>query len=316
MSKKTAVVLVNLGAPSTLDEVQPFLKNLFSDPDIFHFPFGKAGQSFFSSMISAIRAPKSKSFYASIGGGSPLRKITEKQGELLAKKLLSKGDFTVFTSQRYWHPFIHDIIVEVEKGDYNEILLLPMYPQYSTTTTQSVINEWNKIYRGNTNVRIINRFYNHPVYLKTCIGMIVTALQNYDQLPHLLFTAHSIPVSRVKNGDTYQIEIEDHVRLIMSQLPESMPYTISYQSKVGPEKWLEPTVEQALDQILATGETSVLVFPISFVAENLETLYELDIQKKDIALKKGIISWNRVPAMDLNEGFIQTLADIIIESDT
>jgi len=314
MTQKTAVVIANLGAPSRQDEVRPFLKNLFSDRDIFKFPFGKPGQKFFSSMISKFRAPKSAQHYAAIGGGSPLADITDKQGLALAEYVKDDGDFTVFCAQRYWPPFISQIAEQVEQGDFDRIVLLPLYPHFSTTTTDSIVNEWNQTFKGDMPTKIIYRFYNHPLYLKTCLRLIESKLQGMDGTPHLMFSAHGIPVSRVRNGDTYEQEIKDHVRLIMAQLPGNMNHTLCFQSRVGPVKWLEPTVEMAVDEILKNGQKNVLVFPISFVAENLETLYEVDIQKKEMALDKGILTWERVGAMDIDPGFIQTLGEVVLEA--
>ncbi len=313
MTKKTAVVIANLGAPSHQDEVRPFLKILFSDRDIFNFPFGALGQKLFSSMISKFRAPKSAQHYAAIGGGSPLRRITDQQGQALAEYLNGQGDFTVFTAQRYWEPFISQIAEQVKQKDFDQIVLLPLYPHFSTTSTASIINEWNRSYRGDTPTHVIQRFYNHPLYLKACLRLIEAKLQEMEGTPHLLFSAHSIPVSRVKKGDTYAQEIEDHVRLIMAQLPQDMDYTLCYQSRVGPVKWLEPTVEMAVDEILEKGQKNILVFPISFVAENLETIYEVDIQKKEMALEKGVQSWERVGTMDTNPDFIQALGEVVLE---
>ncbi|PJA51897.1 MAG: ferrochelatase [Candidatus Marinimicrobia bacterium CG_4_9_14_3_um_filter_48_9] len=311
---KHAVIVANLGAPSNLSEVRPFLKQLFADPDIFNFPFGKLGQAFFSSMIATLRAPKSKKYYAAIGGGSPLHENTVAQALKLEKMLNEKGDFTVFTAQRYWHPFFEEIAAEVRQGNFDDIILVPMYPHYSTTTTLSIVNEWKRVSGDLPEPIVIERFYAEPGYVKACANQIRATLSKFHKPPHILFSAHSIPVSRVKAGDPYEKEINANMELIMDELRRVYNYSLCYQSKVGPVEWLGPEIQDALDGLVKNkGVTNVLVFPIAFVSEHVETLYELDIQTREYAKKIGIKQFERADTVqDLNE-FIAVLKKLILE---
>lgn len=310
---KHAVIVANLGAPSNLSEVRPFLKQLFADPDIFDFPFGKFGQAFFSSMIATFRAPKSKKYYAAIGGGSPLHENTVAQALKLEHRLNQHGDFTVFTAQRYWHPFIAEIAEEVRQGDFDSVILVPMYPHYSTTTTLSIVNEWKRHAHDLPEPIVIERFYAEPGYVKACAGQIRTTLSKFHKPPHILFSAHSIPVSRVEAGDPYEKEINANMELIMDELKRVYNYSLCYQSKVGPVKWLGPEIQDALTDLVQKKVTSVLVFPIAFVSEHVETLYELDIQTREFAREIGIQQYERANTVQDLNAFIAVLEKLILE---
>ncbi|MFQ6611115.1 MAG: ferrochelatase [Fidelibacterota bacterium] len=311
MSTPIDIVLANLGAPSNLEEVRPFLKNLFSDPDIFHFPFGRPGQVFFSELISRIRTPKSRKYYQAIGGGSPLHENTTKQADKLQRILGPKDQYRVWVAQRYWNPFMCEIADELRKLNSQKIILLPLYPHYSTTTTLSIVNEWERSAADLPKTHVIERFYSEPLYLKSCADQIQKCLDKSDKKLHILFSAHSIPVERVNNGDPYESEITENMELIMDCLNREYTYSLCYQSKVGPVKWLEPSVEQEIDRLVSLGIERVVVFPISFVSEHLETLYELDIQKKDYALSHGIKEYQRARTVGDSDDFIQLLAKLI-----
>ncbi len=307
---KHAVILANLGAPETLEDLRPFLKNLFMDPDIVQFPFGKMGQRFFSSMISLFRAPKSARHYELIGGGSPLKKQTEAQAAALQNALKDCGNYRVFTAQRYWNPFFEETADKVWKESVQKITLVPLYPQYSTTTTQSIINHW----RRQPNLpepQIIWRFYSEALYLNAVITRIQEALQNFEETPHLLYTAHSIPVSRIKAGDSYQTEIERHYELLQERLDHRYESALAWQSKVGPVEWIGPSVKETLLSLRKKGVERLLVVPLSFVSENLETLYELDIEYKNCALKNGFRQYERVATVQEHPLFIEMLANLI-----
>jgi len=212
---KTAVVLVNLGGPDKLENVQPFLFNLFSDPDIFKLPFGEKGQELFAGIISKYRAPKSARLYEQIGGSSPLHPNTLDQAAALQKKLREVDDFQVHVAQRYWHPLIPEVIEKLSHESFDKIVLLPLFPQYSNTTTLSVINEWVRHGEKLIAPIIIQRFHQHPKYIEACKGRIIDKLDQASSKPYLLFSAHSIPQSRIKQGDPYQAEIEETVELIL-----------------------------------------------------------------------------------------------------
>lgn len=311
---QTAVVIANLGAPSNLSEVRPFLFNLFNDPDIFQFPGGKIGQRFFAWLISTIRVSKTKSYYAAAGGGSPLQKLTMLQAEKLEKILNKSGNYKVFTAQRYWQPFIFKVVQTLKQESVSKIVVLPLYPQYSTTSTQSIFNEWKRHSNGLPPAEFIHNFYHHSGFIKICAEMIKPKLQGFDKTSHLLFTAHSIPFARIKAGDPYENEINDQIEKITSVLNEKVSNSLCYQSKVGRARWLEPSFETEVDRLVRLGIKNLVVFPLSFVTENLETLYELDVQKKDYALSHGIKGYFRIPVHNDNDEFIEVLKTLVLEA--
>ncbi len=311
--KKYAVVIANLGAPSKLADVRPFLKQLFRDPDIFHFPFGKPGQKFFSSLIATLRAPRSKKYYAAIGNGSPLHANTLAQAEKLQHFLDEHKGFEVFVAQRYWHPFVSEVVEEIRNRDFQKIILLPLYPQYSTTTTLSFLNEWKRCADGLPDPIVIEQFYHLDGYLNAVVREINDTLKRFEETPHILFSAHSIPVKLIANGDPYEIQIRECVEMIMDRLGETHHYSICYQSKVGPVEWLSPSIEGALDSLVARGIRHVLVCPISFVSENVETLYELDKRVKQYALDKGVHQYERARTVRDDDEFIRSLKNLILE---
>ncbi len=313
-SCRRAVILANLGGPSKLEEVRPFLNNLFSDPDIFHFPFGKIGRDLFSSLIAMLRAPKSKKYYAAIGSKSPLHENTLNQAFKLQASLSSEGDFNVLVAQRYYHPFLCEVADRVRAESYDGIIMLPLYPQYSTTTSLSIINEWRRVSSGLPKTVYIERFYSEPGYIKACVKQIEAKLVEFSVSPHILFTAHSIPIKRILEGDPYEKEVHVNMKLIMDQLGPNYSYSLCYQSKVSPIKWLGPTVEAEIDRLVSQDVRHVLIFPISFVSEHLETLYELDIQKRNYALSHGIEQYERANTVQDRDEFIQILKKLVLEA--
>jgi len=311
---KTAVILANLGAPSKLDEVRPFLKQLFSDPDIFHFPFGKPGQAIFSSMIATLRAPRSKKFYQAIGGGSPLAANTIAQADALRERFLDQPELKVFTAQRYWHPFIEELTDEIRKDEFGRIILIPLFPHYSTTTTLSIFNEWRRHGAGLPEPLLVERFYMMPQYSQACADRILESLQEYKDIPHILFSAHSIPESRVKAGDTYVDEIREHTQQIMERLPSELNHSMAFQSKVGPVKWVGPPLQNELERLINEGVEQVLVYPISFVSEHVETLFELDVEFAKIAKNLGFKRFVRAATVQTSAKFIDVLENLVREN--
>lgn len=316
MSKKNkiGVILANLGAPAKQEDIYPFLRNLFSDRDIFSLPFGAWGQKIFSRIIARLRTPKSSKYYQLIGGGSPLPAYTKKLAHLVSDDLQAHGGFSVYYFQRYWHPQLVDIRESLAKHEWQKLILLPLFPHYSTTTTLSIINEWQRFGLENPNPQIIRNFYYHDDFIQCWCDQISKYLAKFTQPPHILFSAHAIPVKRVKNGDPYEREINDNVELIMKALNRDYSYSLAYQSKIGPVQWLGPTFEEEIDRLLVNHRKRILVVPLSFICENLETLYELDIEKKEYARQKGIVQYERVHTVQYSDSFPQFLARIIRES--
>jgi len=309
---KTAVVLVNLGGPDSQQEIRPFLFNIFNDSDLIKFPFGRKGQSFFAKVFSRMRASKSSELYAQIGGGSPVRYNTVKQARALEAVLQKDGEFRVFTAQRYWHPFISEVVEPLKHGNYEHIILLPLFPQYSNTTTLSIINEWVRNAQELPAPHIVQRFNCHPKYIQACIERILRKMEDFSERPHILFSADSIPESQVKKGDPYADEILETVDLIMENF-HGYGHSLCYQSKMRPIKWLEPDIDSELHELYNRGIRNILVFPVGFVSENLETLYHLDIKIRDIAKKLGFTQYERADTVQDHPLFIECLQELVLE---
>ncbi|KAJ0467536.1 putative protoporphyrin ferrochelatase [Helianthus annuus] len=325
---KIGVLLLNLGGPETLDDVQPFLFNLFADPyDIIRLPrLFRFLQKPLAQFISVARAPKSKEGYASIGGGSPLRQITDAQATELRKALYEKNvPAEVYVGMRYWHPFTEEAIEEIKKDGVNKLVVLPLYPQFSISTSGSSLRLLESIFREdeylvNMQHTVIPSWYQREGYIKAMAGLIENELKGFTNPEKVMifFSAHGVPLAYVEEaGDPYKAEMEECVDLIMEELERrkiNNPYTLAYQSRVGPVEWLKPYTDQTIIELGQKGVKSLLAVPISFVSEHIETLEEIDVEYKELALESGIVEWGRVPALGCEPTFIRDLADAVIES--
>ncbi len=320
---RLGVLLLNLGGPEQLSDVRPFLFNLFSDPEIIRIPIA-AFQKPLAWIISTSRAKKSQANYEKIGGGSPLRRITEEQARALEAGLHAQGeeDAKVYIGMRYWHPFTEDALVEIERDGIEQLVILPLYPQFSISTSGSSFRAIEKIWNENPKLQpprytAIADWYKEPGYLQAMSELIATEIDkcpNPDRA-HLFFSAHGVPVSYVEEaGDPYQLEIEDCTKSIVQTLGRQNEHSLAYQSKVGPIEWLQPYTEDAIVQLAEQGVTELVVVPISFVSEHIETLEEIDIEYREIAEEAGIHTFNRVPALDTNPVFIKTLVDLVLKA--
>ena len=319
---RVGVLLLNLGGPDELEDVRPFLFNLFSDPEIIRLPFSWL-QSPLAWLISTLRAKKSQENYRQIGGGSPLRHITEAQAQALQEQLQQKGqDARVYVGMRYWHPFTEEAIARIKRDRIEQVVVLPLYPQYSISTSGSSFRLLEKLWKEDPKLSrvehtIIPSWYQQPGYLQAMAELIA---QELDQFPnpdsvHIFFSAHGVPVSYVEEaGDPYQQEIEDCTALIMQTLNRPNPHTLAYQSRVGPVEWLKPYTEEALQELAAQGVEDLLVVPISFVSEHIETLQEIDIEYRELAEEAGIHNFHRVPALNTHPLFIDSLATLVVEA--
>jgi len=319
---RLGVLLLNLGGPEQLSDVRPFLYNLFSDPEIIRIPIA-ALQKPLAWIISTSRAKKSQANYQKIGGGSPLRRITEDQARALETQLRAQGeDAKVYIGMRYWHPFTEEALAQIEKDDIEQLVILPLYPQFSISTSGSSFRLIEKIWSENPQLKppqytVIADWYKEPGYLQAMTELIATEIDkcpNPDRA-HVFFSAHGVPLSYVEEaGDPYQAEIEECTELIMKTLGRQNDRSLAYQSKVGPIEWLQPYTEDAIVELAAKGVTELVVVPISFVSEHIETLEEIDIEYREIAEEAGIHTFNRVPALDTNPIFIQTLVDLVLRA--
>lgn len=310
--KKYAVVLMNLGGPNSLETVQTFLENLFNDPDIFKIPIF---QKSIAKLIAKKRAPKVVEEYRLIGGKSPIGEWTELQRSMLEKSLNKDEElFDVFIAMRYFKPYTHETIKKVQEQNYEKIILFPLYPQYSFSTTKSSFNEWERYYKGDKSKLIrINNFYQNKLYLKAINQRIDEALSKFSdpQSFYFLFSAHGIPLSYVKKGDPYQKQIEETMKLVMEIRNYSNPYSLAYQSKVGPMKWLEPATDKEIRRLGESGVRNLLVIPISFVSDHIETLYELDIEYRKVAQESGVENYIVMRGLNDSELFIESIKEEI-----
>ncbi|KEH28984.1 putative protoporphyrin ferrochelatase [Medicago truncatula] len=325
--ERVGVLLLNLGGPETLDDVQPFLFNLFADPDIIRLPrLFRFLQQPLAKLISTLRAPKSKEAYASIGGGSPLRKITDDQALALKRALEAKGlSSNIYVGMRYWYPFTEEAIQQIKKDGIRRLVVLPLYPQFSISTTGSSISVLEQTFREDAYlsrlpVSIINSWYQREGYIKSMADLIEKELQSFSEPKEamIFFSAHGVPVSYVENaGDPYRDQMEECIFLIMQELKArgiSNEHTLAYQSRVGPVQWLKPYTDEVLVELGQKGVKSLLAVPVSFVSEHIETLEEIDMEYRELALESGIKNWARVPALGLTPSFITDLADAVIEA--
>lgn len=316
--RRLGIVLFQLGGPDTLEAIEPFLFNLFCDPDIIDFPFARIGRRPLAKLISTTRAKKVQHHYSVIGGGSPIRRFTEAQGRALEWKLKEFGiDAKAVVAMRYWHPFTREAVVQMDAFHPDQIVLLPMYPQYSSTTTGSSLNEWNRLYRPNgAAVRCVYDFYRDPMYLDAVIQKIEERLGQFSRpdQAELIFSAHSVPVAVVQKGDPYQQQIEETVRLVMERGRFSNPHRLCYQSKVGASKWLQPTLRGTLREVSEAGVREVCVVPISFVSDHVETLGEIDHEARELAHELGIKQFEMTAGLNDSPTFIAALADLVMNA--
>lgn len=298
-----------MGGPKDSKEVESFLYNLFSDPYIIQLPFWlKPFQKLLAKLIASNRKNKIIDNYSKIGGGSPILFETEAQAKALAKKTKLK----VFIAMRYSKPFLKDCIKELKSFD--SLTVIPLYPQYSIATSGSSIAECQKLFKKHklkAKVKYINDWYQEKPFIKLIQQRISDAIQGLDD-PYILFSAHGLPVSYIKNGDPYQKQIERSIELIMKESKfSSLAHSISYQSRVGPVEWLKPYTDEIIIKLGKEGVKNLIVVPISFVGDHIETLEEIGIQYRELAIENGIINFRVTRLPKANPLLIETLANLI-----
>ena len=315
---KKAVILFNLGGPDKLENVEPFLFNLFNDPAILNlpgiirFPLAK--------FIANRRAPVAKKIYEELGGSSPILKLTINQSEELEKKLNqnnSLDEYKCFIVMRCWHPRAKKVVNEVRSFNPEEIVLLPLYPQFSASTSASSIQEWENICKINKYKIKTSTICCYPTdknFIKAHaieINKKINGINNYK----LIFSAHGLPEKNIKKGDPYQWQVEQTVNEIVKYLNiQNLDWILSYQSRVGPLKWIGPSTDNVIIKNSKLGKQLIIV-PVAFVSEHSETLVELDIEYKKLALDNGCIKYIRVPALGVNDTFIESLSNLIINKN-
>jgi len=312
---RVGVVLFQLGGPDTLEAIEPFLFNLFCDPDIIDFPFARIGRRPLAKLISTTRAHKVQHHYSVIGGGSPIRRHTEQQAQALEADLRASGiDARCFVAMRYWHPFTAEAVERLRAAHVDEVVLLPLYPHYSSTTTGSSLNEWWRQFSDDVRVRTVETFYRHEGYLDSLVEKIDEALTRFPmgQSPELVFSAHSVPVSVIEKGDPYQRQIEETVELVMQRGGWMNRYRLCYQSKVGASRWLQPSLHRALRDLATEKVQDVCIVPISFVSDHVETLGEIDHEAREEAKQLGIRQFEMTAGLNDSPTFIAALRELVL----
>ncbi|HKE23744.1 MAG TPA: ferrochelatase [Bryobacteraceae bacterium] len=310
------VVLFQLGGPDSLESVEPFLYNLFSDPDIIDFPFARIARQPLARVIASRRARHVAHHYAELGGKSPLIENTMRQAAALETRLRQSLDARVVVAMRYWHPFTAEAIAQLGPHRPEEIVLLPLYPQYSKTTTGSSFHEWSRRFHPNgwnPRIHIVEEFHEDDAYLEAVRESIDRTLAEFPdpRAVDFVFSAHSVPVSVIDHGDPYQRHIERTVELVWQRGRWPGRRHLCYQSKVGASKWLRPSMHETIRKLADERRRHVLVAPISFVSDHIETLHEIEIEHREQALSLGIEQYRMVPGLNDSPAFIEALASIV-----
>lgn len=312
---KTAVVLFNLGGPDSLEAVQPFLQNLFSDPAIISAP--AIVRYPLARFIAARRAPLARNIYAHMGGRSPILPETEAQARAVEDALARLGhNAKCFIAMRYWRPFTAEAVAAVKAWAPEQIVLLPLYPQYSTTTTRSSLDAWReeaKRQKLSTPQHEVCCYPYEAGFVAALTANVKTGLDKTkaDISYRVLFSAHGLPKRIVERGDPYQWQVEKTVEAVAAKLSrKDVEIGICYQSRVGPLEWIGPATDAEIRRAGAEGK-GVIVVPVAFVSEHSETLVELDIEYAKLARESGVRDYIRVPAVRTHPAFIEALASLV-----
>jgi ferrochelatase len=325
LKKRVGIVLFQLGGPDSLDNVEPFLRNLFLDPDII--PLGPLNfiRGPLARYIAKKRSVPVAQRYAMIGRRSPISILTERQRVRLVQALEPYIDPVAVTAMRYWKPLTQDAVSALKQaGRLDELVLLPLYPHYSYATTLSSLKEWRRVYGEPLDTlpeRTIEDFYDHPLYIEALVQNIGKCLRQFPDSSriHLIFSAHGLPLSLVEKSDPYPQHVNETVRLVCQQGAARYPnwpktHILCFQSKVGPAKWLEPSFLATLEKLGHEGVKEVMVVPISFVTEHIETLHEINIDGRADARKWGIERFRMMPAVGDSPAFIRALKDLVLRA--
>lgn len=320
---KNAVLFLNLGGPEKKEDVRSFLYRLFEDPEIIRVKFSPL-RKFIAWAISTSRAKKSQGMYAQIGGGSPIRRLTDEQSRAVEELLLKSGkDVVVRTAFTCSAPLVEDVVKELAAEGVENFLNFPLYPQYSLTTTKGAYDRTRAAVRRfapKAKLIAVPSFPDHKLFVEAHADLIRKAMADFsnphDQRIHLVFSAHSIPKKLVtEEGDPYEAEMNKTVAGILKALNWKGPWTLAWQSKLGPMEWLGPSTEDVLIRLGRQGVKQVLVSPIAFVTDHIETLYELDQLLRATALQSGILEYKRVPGLNNHPVFLECLKELILQQN-
>lgn len=318
MNEKIGVVLLNLGGPDSLDAVEPFLFNLFSDPDIIDFPGSFLFRKRLAKLISTRRSPSVIKQYAEIGGKSPLKDYTLQQAALLEKKLTELLPAKVYVAMRYWKPSTDEALDAIEHDGIKKVILLPLYPQYSKATTVSSVKEWEN--RLNARQKkldwsLVESYFDQHTYIDAFVERVEQGLQRFPEEVrddvNILFSAHGTPMKLVKQGDPYSHQIKKTVAAIMNRGAFKQTHTLCYQSKVGPLKWLTPSTPDTIAELASNGVKHMLLAPVAFASDHLETLFELGIEYRRQAKERGVLQYEVTEGLNDSPKFIEALAELV-----
>ena len=320
MSEKIGVVLLNLGGPDSLDAVEPFLFNLFSDPDIIDFPGSFLFRKRLAKFISTRRSPGVIKQYEEIGGKSPLKDYTLRQAALLEEKLNERIPASVYVAMRYWKPFTEEALDAIERDGVKKVILLPLYPQFSKATTTSSVKEWEKqLAERDVNIEhsLIEYYFDQPTYIDAFVERVQQGLERFpDDIRgdvNILFSAHGTPMKLVKQGDPYSHQIKKTVAAIVKRGEFRQTHTLCYQSKVGPLKWLTPSTPDTIADLASKGVRHMLLVPVAFASDHLETLFELGIEYRRQARERGVIQYEVTEGLNDSPKFIDALSELVFE---
>ncbi len=313
---RAAVVLMQLGGPETLDDVRPFLYNFFVDLIPDNIPVPSFLVRPLAWLFAALRAPHSRRLYDSIGGGSPLRTQTQMQAQALCDELGRRGRrLPVYVAMRNWRPYTEDAVSRAHTAGAEHLIALPLYPQYSYSTTRSSLNELKRVLKKlhyAPELSIVEEYCEDARYIEALTVLARRFLDSFkapaDKI-HLIFSAHGLPMKYIERGDPYLQHVQRTMAAVKGKLRHPGPSHLSFQSRLGPEKWLQPATEALIEQLAAQGAQAVCIVPVAFVTEHVETLNEIDIQYADIAKCRGITEFQRVCAVKCHPSFISALAD-------
>jgi len=319
---KTGIALLNMGSPASPGDVRRFLRQLFLDIEMFRFPGERLVRPFFAALISSLRAGRVRRRYRVLGGTSPLLQLTREQAAGLEGALLNRGySVPVEVCMRYSHPFSAEAVGRLQARGAGEIIGFPLYPQFSHSTSGSSLLALRQALKGlrpGLSFREITHWYDDPDYHAALGRRILACRERFvgEEGVGLLLVAHSVPERFVLEGDPYVEQVEKTVTGILNVLDREtnahLPWLLAYQSQVGPIRWVGPTVEQALEAMLGDGLRSVIVAPVSFVSDHLETLYDIDLLYRRQAIEMGFERFERVESLNASDDFVDLLAGLVI----
>ncbi len=321
---KVAVLLANMGGPDSLEAVEPFLTQIFSDPHIIDVPLPGFFRRRLARFIARKRREESIEIYRKLGGATPLHPIMRRQAEALQKRLNRQAQngttYHVFPANRYGRPSLRTVLETIHNDGYDFWLVLSMYPFFATSTSGSIASELRRLQKklkiAPNRLHYVDRYGHRPDFIRAMAAHIqeqlAEVLQGKEPID-LLLSAHSIPRRHLQKGDPYLNEVRSAVEELQKSLPRPVKVHLAFQSKIGPVKWLEPSTEEKIKELAAAGVKRLFVYPLGFVADNSETVYEIGMLYKELALQNGIKEFVRLEALNEQAEFVATLAELVTE---